>query len=525
MNGIPFYGRLKDVNTTDIKDAIRLACQTMQSVFNADDNDIPFFGSRVRPEAYLGFSSAHTEAHVPGRHLNALLNAEDAVGIELDESAIRKHAEAAYFSYGGTAAVPLNREEADGPLCLFITHNFREGMHALYPLVKYRKEERAQELAEACIATVFDLWSPENGWDVSRSRDRVGAEPTERTFISGLARVLGPLVKYYRTTQSPAALDLALVLKEKLLSGAFPEDGHYDIGVHGTHTHSTTCVMSSLAQLAELTRDSALLERVKAFYDRGVPEFSDQLGWVVESSDGERNPDRGEVNNTGDIVETALILGRAGHTQCLEDAERIVRCHILPSQLRDIDFIQEPPNPDGIDGLHNVAARHQGAFGFPAPYGHEPIDIERVGFNMDIVGGATASLCEVYRDATTFDETGHHVNLLFDHETDAIAVQSNVTHDDLRVTLKKPGPLWIRIPSWADRNEIQVPDAKFVGSMLFLANPPVGDSITLNYTLPTHEIVLEHRTRNIRVKMKGDSVAAMDNFGADLTFFDPILDP
>ena len=58
MNGLPFYGQLKDVNTTDVKDAIRFACQTMQSVFNADDNNIPFFGSRVRPEAYLGFSSA-----------------------------------------------------------------------------------------------------------------------------------------------------------------------------------------------------------------------------------------------------------------------------------------------------------------------------------------------------------------------------------------------------------------------------------------------------------------------------------
>ncbi len=522
MNHIPFYGQLKDVNTTDIAGAIRLACQTMQSVFNADDNGIPFFGSRVRPEAYLGFSSAHTEAHVPGRHLNALLNAEDAVGIELDETAIRKHAEAAYFSFSGPAAVPFNREEADGPLCLFITHNFREGIHALYPLVKYRNEERAQDLAEACIAAIFDLWSPESGWDVSRCRDRVGAEPSETTFISGLARVLGPLVKYYRTTESPAALDLALVLKEKLLIDAFPEDGHYDIGVHGTHTHSTTCVMSSLAQLAELTDDAALLTRVKAFYDHGLPDFSDQLGWVIESSDGDRNPDRGEVNNTGDIVETALILGRAGYTHCLEDAERIVRCHILPSQLRDIDFIEEPANPDGIDGLSNVAARHKGAFGFPAPYGHEPIDIDRVGFNMDIVGGGTASLCEVYRDATTFDETGHHVNLLFDHETDAISVQSNVTHDDLRATLKKPGPLWIRIPSWADRSEIRVPDAKFVGSMLFLANPPVGDPITLNYTLPTREIVLEHRTRNIRVKMKGDSVVAMDNFGADLTYFDPI---
>ena len=37
--------RLQDVNITDVRSAIELGCRTMSSVFNADDNDIPFFGS------------------------------------------------------------------------------------------------------------------------------------------------------------------------------------------------------------------------------------------------------------------------------------------------------------------------------------------------------------------------------------------------------------------------------------------------------------------------------------------------
>ena len=79
--------KLNDVNTTDIPAAIRLGCQTMQNVFNADDNNIPFFGSRVRPEAKLSFSWAHSEAHVPGRHLNALLNAARVLDIYLTPGA------------------------------------------------------------------------------------------------------------------------------------------------------------------------------------------------------------------------------------------------------------------------------------------------------------------------------------------------------------------------------------------------------------------------------------------------------
>ena len=42
---------LSNVNTTDIAAAIGLGCRTMQSVFNADDDDIPFFGSELWSEA------------------------------------------------------------------------------------------------------------------------------------------------------------------------------------------------------------------------------------------------------------------------------------------------------------------------------------------------------------------------------------------------------------------------------------------------------------------------------------------
>ena len=155
--------RLQDVNITDVRSAIELGCRTMSSVFNADDNDIPFFGSRVRPQAELRFSAAHSEAHVPGRHLNALLNAEDAAGVEVDEAAIEKHAAAAFYSYSGPIAMPLNRAELGGPLVNFIPHNIREGFHALYPLAQYRDSDQARQLAEASIEAFRRYWSADEG--------------------------------------------------------------------------------------------------------------------------------------------------------------------------------------------------------------------------------------------------------------------------------------------------------------------------------------------------------------------------
>lgn len=517
--------QLTNVNTTDIAAAIRLGCQTMQNVFNADDNLIPFFGSRVRPEARLSFSWAHSEAHVPGRHLNALLNAEAALGVELDEAAVEHHQAATFFSYSGALPLPLNRQELGGPLVNLLTHNIREGFHALYALTRFRHSSAAQALAASSINQILQLWDPATGWDRQRIEGELGLKLIDSTFIIGLARALGPLVKFYRTTRYAPALQLALLLKEKLVNEFFLPDGAYNRETFGTHTHSTTCVMSSLAQLAELTRDAPLMQRVRAFYDNGLWQIRDALGWVVEISSDDADPDKGECNNTGDIVETALILGGWGYPEYYADAERIVRSHLLPAQLRDNSFISEPPNPAPEDGQREMARRHLGAFGFPAPYGHEPRDSTYISFNLDIVGGAVASLCEVYRQVTRYDEAGHWVNLLFDHETAAIQVESPYTQGALRVRLKQPGPLFVRIPPWLSPHELRcdarVTTPQVSNSYLCIPQPPVNRWLRFELPLVEQQLTLEHRTRSIRTRLRGDEVVAMDNFGADLTFFAP----
>jgi len=516
--------RMQDVNYTDILDAIRLGCRTMCRVFNADDRDIPFFGTRVRPDACFRFSWAHSEAHVPGRHLNALLTAEAVAGVKLDEACIDRHAAAAFFSYSGQVPFPLNRDVIDGPLIHFVPHNLREGFHALYALARYRDSARSRELAEASIDAIATYWDPVEGWDV-KPLGAMGLAPGESTFITGIARSIGPLVKYYRATGYGPALDLAIQLKNKAIAEYFLPAGEYDVEWFGAHSHSVTCVLSSLAQLADLTHDMPLMSRVKAFYDNGLWSLRDALGWTIENAGPEGHSDRGETNSTGDILETALILGAWGVTDAYADAERMLRGHLLPAQLRDTSFIVDPPNPHGVDALRNVADRHWGAFGFPAPYGHWPLDFEPVSFNMDIVGGTVASLCEAHRSLTTRNEAGLWVNLLFDYESDSIAVKSPYTHPTLQVTVKQAGPLFVRVPAWVDVQSIVIQGAEdtpqFNNDYLFFASPQPDQPISIVYPMRHQEIVLSHRARDIRARLRGDEVLAMDNFGADLTYFEP----
>lgn len=75
---------------------------------------------------------------------------------------------------------------------------------------------------------------------------------------------------------------------------------------------------------------------------------------------------------------------------------------------------------------------HLGSFGFPALYRYCSIDLEELNLNMDVVGGVVGSLCEALRKAVHRNKAG---NLLFDHETDLIKVESPYTHEQPRLTV------------------------------------------------------------------------------------------
>ena len=153
-------------------------------------------------------------------------------------------------------------------------------------------------------------------------------------------------------------------------------------------------------------------------------------------------------------------------------------------------------------------------------------DKPRIGFNLDIVGGAVGSLCEAYRQIATHDHAGHRVNLLFDHETEKIKVESPYDSPSLRVTVKRPAPLFIRIPPWVSKHQVKVNGVenkpRITNGYLLFQTPPVNREISIEFPLTREELMLNNPTGKVRVLLRGDEVVAMDNLGTDLTFFDPI---
>ena len=144
---------------------------------------------------------------------------------------------------------------------------------------------------------------------------------------------------------------------------------------------------------------------------------------------------------------------------------------------------------------------------------------------MDIVGGVVGTLCEVLREGVVREADGVRINLLLDQDTPNALVKAGASSGRVSVTARHAEPLWIRLAQWADRANLQVrgtEDYRFLGDYLFVAQPEPGKPISLEYPAARTDIVLAHRTRNIRTVLEGDAVVAMDNFGAELTFFDPL---
>jgi len=94
--------------------------------------------------------------------------------------------------------------------------------------------------------------------------------------------------------------------------------------------------------------------------------------------------------------------------------------------------------------------------------------------------------------------------------------------------VKQPAPLWVRLPPWMTPGDVTLVGVDtpplWRPGYLFLAQPPVGVPIRLLYPMPETTLTLSARVHAhpIRVQLRGDRPLAMDNYGTDLTFFDPL---
>jgi hypothetical protein len=251
-----------------------------------------------------------------------------------------------------------------------------------------------------------------------------------------------------------------------------------------------------------------------------------KTGWGPENLGAGRHIR--EANNTAELIETAMNFAEFGWTEYYQDVERFTRGHLLPAQLLNTSFISNDAR-NWIDGRRDVRTRIQGAFGFPAPYGHISTrdTTGRAGaYFADVSAGAVATIAEIQRHVYTSPDGSHQVNLLFDFENERIQVASPYPGgDQLIVTTKVAGDLAVRIPQWADRAAIaaamnrQGLAADFEGNYLKIQQPTVGRTVTIPMALPRVREADVVNGRTIWIEWLGDSVSRMSRMGTPQPFF------
>lgn len=531
-------------NTRSLDTAIREAANPMMEWYDEKHDDLPFFANVVTDIGYNepgfkhDFGNYHhtswSAGHCANRWMESLYRSM-LVGEKMDPLTYEKLKKWIFRIYDNGIGLPANLDletfelKKESDIC-----NLRESFYGLACVYLCERDPRTLEIARNVISVVDRYLDKQTGvWDDARYREETGAHAVglftgdwETTrFCNTFGRFVGGLTVFYQATGMQEALRLALELADIALRTDIREDGSFDLNRTASHVYSTSSMLSGIAFLAGLTKDQTLFRRLDAFMQNGYNDVALPCGWVCENL--KSTTLRGEINDSCDLLEVCLELGKAGYSEYFTMAERMLRGHILPSQALDVCYISDAENEDS--SKHRMASRVRGAFGFPSPYGHEESPGSLISFNWDIVGGVSG-ICRAKADAVTCMPDGLvSVNLLFDHKDPKLEVVSPYGNDDvLEVLTREYTALRVRLPKYTDVQKTldNLKDADFeatvLGGWLYLTGIKAGQTMRIPLAFEEH---IEHHTflgHELAFRWRGEEVTGASSQGKRLCFFPEI---
>ena len=393
-------------------------------------------------------------------------------------------------------------------------HNTREALLALTALIRFRDDGRARQYSHKLLERMLRLTRTDgtfNADEVARHPEFAEGWPswggrfidqwkdagrTRSVACNTRGRAITALCSYYRLTKEDQALELAERFARLVRRVSFIEEGKIVRNELG-HTHSITGTVTGLIDYGLLTGNREIFEHGRRIFDVGLPAVRSSFGWSKENAwgeDGPPRPWRGEVNNTGDMIRAALLMGRSGLPQYFENVEQWIRSHVVQSQCSDQGWgLPAPSDREGGSGTKN---------------------------KLDITAGVVHALCETVEALVTEDGESRSVNLPFSTWKGPVRIRSSLPQRwQLEVTPGASGSLRVRIPSWADRGHLLVKvdrqprEASVEDTWLVVADVPEGKTVSVELTLVEREVSERIRDRTYRVLWQGDTVVAMSPKG------------
>lgn len=422
-------------------------------------------------------------------------------------------------------------------------HDLREIVQAFTELGTAR-DDRA---ARARLGRLLDAWLRLTNPDGTWRADPVAAEPglrhpgftddrhgVESPPPRSRTRAVMALTHLFRLTGDQRALELADRFVRLARAKAFTDDGRLTMQA-GVHTHSVTGAVHGLADYGLLIGDLDIVEHARRIFDVGLAPTRSSFGWSIESLGNERVPGRGEINNTGDMIQTAIVLGLAGRPEYFGVAERMIRSHVLPSQWLVGQEILRPA--DAPDYAMTAFPREaDGGWGFPGPSDrHVPDPLGIANSVLDITQGGIQCLWAALRHGSTRRGADTRLNLLFSSDQAAARTRSRLPGaGEVTVTMPAAGRLWVRTPDWLPPEELAVDRVDQAGGPLGLlriapwavTDPlPTGAEVRLRFR-PVRRVEEEWiYWQRHRMAFEGDTLVEMSPRGRHAPMFPALRSP
>jgi hypothetical protein len=495
-----------------LKESLNLAGQNLIAVLNPEENYLPYWELQIQRN-YRAHLCTFWPAHNLGRWLDAMFRLQEAIGFEIPqkiEQAMLANTQR-FFDNPDRICVnpdpyPLHPRTLDKGL-QWDLHSLREGLLALNAWARWRKNAWAADMGRQMVESLSGKLKPDGAWDLDKfdARQKRGPEVIHNLAPSDThGRMLEALVWFYETTGDPASFALANRLAEWHYENTTQEDGRINPAGKVDHTHSYFGTLRGLLLFGQLTHQRKYVERVASAYRETVTRVVKESGYtshniVVESI--------GETTSPGDAAQLALWLARHGYSEFLDDADRLVRSRILPSQILATRPLEGDKN-FGNDASTDLERRMIGAYGgcHRHPHGSKtPV--------TDVTAADVHTLVDIYQNIV--NQRGELQEVLFhlNYEDPRIAVVCKRDEKaELTVVSKTATSLAIRVPKWTPRNTLvvringQAVEPVYAGNFLHTGKVPAGAHVSMQYDLPERTTRETDLGVEYAVHWKGDDV-------------------
>ncbi len=448
---------------TDLKEAIALSMHHLVSLFDADKDMEPYFFSnhRVDGTGELFHSVNIGIPHVTGRCLLGIVHANEVTGLPLDPGGLEVLRRYAKVSFDNPYEINAYVDPEKNNEKFVEFHNVREGLFSLWALIAHNGDPWAREMSERVIAMLQRVTDERGVWSNALIDKTPMAGHYGGASIPNSARTVEPLLALHRATGNATALELAGKYARAGIDELYDTEGRFTEWTRSSgHVHSITSALAGITEYALLVNDEGMIAHCRRVMDAGVPEYHSSWGWGDEVFP--EHPanviGRGEINQTGDVVRTALLLGAAGYPQYYAQAERYLRGMLLPTQHREPElraFMRDHEHPKN-DAEFDVIRRTVGGYAMQLPNdrmreGDWPLS------TLDITSGAIHAMAECYRLRVTRNGDAISVNLLLDYDGEDVAIESGLPLEGrIAFEMRRAGMLRVRMPEWCDGASIQV---------------------------------------------------------------------